>query len=137
MKSKFLVMFWAFFLLLGGMSFYLPRYPILLFPFILLCFAAPLSIMMMAKSGNNAVKLLKNGGVKTTARIVNVQDTGMTMNRINIGIRLTLEVASVTGSPFQAQIETFVSRVSIPRIGEVVEVVYNPSDTSQVAVVMA
>jgi hypothetical protein len=137
MKSKFLVMFWAFFLLLGGMSFYLPRYPILLIPFILLCFAAPLSIIMMAKSGNNAEKLLKNGGVKTTAKIVNVQDTGMTMNRINIGIRLTLEVASVTGSPFQAQTETFVSRVSIPRIGEVVEVVYNPSDTSQVAVVMA
>jgi hypothetical protein len=81
MKSKFLVMFWAFFLLLGGMSFYLPRYPILLIPFILLCFAAPLSIIMMAKSGNNAEKLLKNGGVKTTARIVNVQDTGMTMNR--------------------------------------------------------
>ncbi len=92
---------------------------------------------MMAKSGNNAEKLLKNGGVKTTARIVNVQDTGMTMNNINIGIRLTLEVASVTGSPFQAQAETFVSRVSIPRVGDVVEVVYNPSDTSQVAVVMA
>jgi hypothetical protein len=137
MKSKFLVMFWAFFLLIGGMSFYLPRYPILLIPFILLCFAAPLSIIMMAKSGNNAEKLLKNGGVKTTARIVNVQDTGMTMNNINIGIRLTLEVASVTGSPFQAQAETFVSRVSIPRVGDVVEVVYNPSDTSQVAVVMA
>ncbi len=130
-------MFWAFFILLGGMSFFLPRYPILLIPFIILCFAAPLSIMMMAKSGNNAEKLLKNGGVKTTARIVNVQDTGMTLNRINIGIRLTLEVASVTGSSFQSQAETFVSRVAIPRVGDVVEVVYDPTNTSQVALVMA
>lgn len=137
MKSKFLVMFWAFFILLGGMSFFLAQYPILLIPFIILCVAAPLSMIMMAKSGNNAEKLLKNGGIKTTARIVNIQDTGMTLNNVNIGIRLTLDVASVTGSPFQAQAETFVSRVAIPRVGDVVEVVYDPTNTSQVAIVMA
>lgn len=131
-------MFWVFFLVLGGMSFFLAQYPILLVPFIILCFAAPLSMIFMAtRGGNNANKLLQNGGVKTTAQITNVEDTGMTLNNINIGIRLTLMVASVTGSPFTAQVETFVSRVSIPRVGDAVEVVYNPDNTSQVAVVMS
>lgn len=136
MRSKFLVLFWMFFLVMFGMSFFLVAYPILIVPFVLLCFAAPLSIMVMAKAGNNAKKLLNAGGVKTTARIVQVQDTGMTMNKIQIGIRLTLEVLSVTGSPFQAVVDIFCSRVSIPRPGDMIEVVYNPADTSKVAVVM-
>lgn len=136
MRSKFLLIFFVFFFLMIVMSFAMVIYPILIVPFILLCFAAPLSIILMVKSGNNAQKLLSSGGVRSKARILQVMDTGMTMNRIQIGIRLTLEVQSLTGSPFQAVAETFVSRVSIPRIGDLIEVVYNPSDQSQVAVVM-
>ncbi len=137
MRSKFLVMFWVFFLLMLVMSFFLSSYPVLIVPFIVLCFAAPLSIMAMAKGGNNSQKLLNEGGIKTSARIVQVMDTGMTMNKTQIGIRLTLEVQSLTGAPFQAVVELFCSRVSLPRPGDIVEVVYNPSDTSKVAVVMA
>ncbi len=102
----------------------------------MLCIAAPLSVMAMAKAGNNAQKLLNAGGVKTSARIVQVMDTGMTMNKTLIGIKVTLEVLSLTGAPFQAVVEMFCSRVALPRSGDIVEVVYNPSDTSKVAVVM-
>ncbi len=136
MRSKFLVVFWVFFLVMLVMSFFLSSYPVLVVPFIMLCIAAPLSVMAMAKAGNNAQKLLNAGGVKTSARIVQVMDTGMTMNKTLIGIKVTLEVLSLTGAPFQAVVEMFCSRVALPRSGDIVEVVYNPSDTSKVAVVM-
>lgn len=138
MRAKFMTMFFLFVIVIMGASFALPYYPVLIIPFVVLCTAAPLTmIFMLTRGGNTAEKLLKNGGIKTTAKITNIEDTGITLNRVNIGVRLTLDVVSLTGSAFVAQAETFVSRVAIPRIGDVVEIVYNPADTTQVALVMA
>jgi hypothetical protein len=78
--------------------------------------------------------ILANGKV-ANALIITVQDTGVSRNgHLEILVKLTLEVTTETGSTFNAVTETFVSRVLIPRPGEMVTIKYNPADTAKVVV---
>ncbi len=136
MRSKFYVMFFALFFLIMGMSFVLPTHTELIIPFVLICIAGPLAmIWFFQKGGNNGLQrtLLANGGIKTNATILKVEDTNITMNNVNFGVRLTVEVHPQGDSAFQAIIEVFVSRVQIPRAGDVIEVIYDPNDHTKVA----
>ena len=65
---------------------------------------------------------LKLVGVKGQAKIVDIQDTGITVNNSPLA-KLTLEIAHT-----QVEINVYISRVSTPRIGESIEVVYDPSN---------
>jgi len=71
-------------------------------------------------------------GVKGKAKILSVQDTGLTVNN-NPYIRVTVEMKP--GS--QATFQTMVSRVAIPRAGDMIEVIYDPADPSVVMPVMS
>lgn len=74
-------------------------------------------------------KRLRESGVKTMAKILKVEDTGVTMNNINFYVKITVETTKGT----QASFKHFVSRVNIPRPGDMIEIVYDPSDPTKAA----
>ncbi len=80
--------------------------------------------------GNKKKKLLTEG-VQAQAVVLNVQDTGMTIND-NPRVKLTLQVQPEGQVPFEVEKKVTVSRVSIPSIGDQYVVRYDPSDTSKV-----
>lgn len=76
---------------------------------------------------------LKKEGKKSDAEILKVEDMNITVNK-NPMVRLYLEVTP-TGEPsFDAQVETLVSRVNVPRKGDYVTVYYNPKDKTDIIV---
>lgn len=76
---------------------------------------------------------LKKEGVKANARILNVEDLRETIND-NPRVKLTLEVMPSDGGKFEAEVKMVVSRVAIPRRGDMVTVYYNPNDKTDIAV---
>lgn len=79
--------------------------------------------------GNKKKKILAEG-VQARAVVLNVQDTGMTIND-NPRVKLTLQVQPEGQMPFEVEKKVTVSRVSIPSIGDQYVVRYDPSDTSK------
>jgi hypothetical protein len=67
-------------------------------------------------------KRQKEVGVKTTAKILDVQDTGITVNN-NPYVKVTVEVKGT-----QVTFTMLMSRLSYLRAGDVIEVLYDPSD---------
>lgn len=84
-------------------------------------------------------KDLQETGVRAEATITGLKDTGLTVNEIYPVARIQLEVRPPGGHPYQAEVKTPVNRLDIPQIqpGSVVEVVYDPSDPSEVALAVA
>ncbi len=80
--------------------------------------------------GGKKKKILAEG-VQARAVILNVQDTGMTIND-NPRVKLTLQVQPEGGPPFEVSKKQTVSRVAIPRPGDEYLVRYDPSDPSNV-----
>ena len=79
------------------------------------------------KKEEQALNLVQNGS-KGIGVVLNVQDTGMTMND-NPRVRMTFRIEPLDGSPpFEAQKTKVVSRVEIPRTGDRYPVWYDPSD---------
>jgi hypothetical protein len=70
-------------------------------------------------------------GIQASAVVINVQDTGMTVND-NPRVKLTLQVQPEGEVPFEVTKKQTVSRVAIPRIGDQYLVRYDPADTSTV-----
>ena len=66
-------------------------------------------------------------GRRAPARIVDVKDTGSTINE-NPRVKIVFRVEPEEGEPFDIERKLTVPRVGIPRRGEEVEVVYDPSD---------
>ncbi len=80
-------------------------------------------------------KLLMQTGKQAPATILGVQDTGVTINDIYPMIRLALKVEPSGDSPFEAVIEIMVSRVNFPRVGDVIKVVYDPTNHKNIMAV--
>lgn len=82
--------------------------------------AAPISAAVLRRS------ILRRGRV-ATARVLNVWDTGTTINH-NPVVRLLLEVDPADQSAFQAETEQLISRVRIPQVqpGATLRVAYDP-----------
>jgi hypothetical protein len=69
-------------------------------------------------------------GISASATIVNVEDTGTTIND-DPRVKLTLRVEPPDGgAPFELQRKLLVSRVAVPKKGEHVQVYYDPNDHS-------
>ncbi len=83
-------------------------------------------------SQNNS---LVKTGVSAPAVILEVQDTGVSMNN-SMQARLTLQVTPSNRPPFQATATTFVNRFQVGMLvpGASVQVKYDPNDISKVAV---
>lgn len=95
---------------------------------------AALDFFRFLKNMSQNSSLLK-AGVSAPALIVQVEDTGVTMNQ-SPQARLTLQVTPAGQPPFQAAATTFVGRFQVGLLvpGATVQVRYNPNDTSKVAI---
>jgi hypothetical protein len=82
---------------------------------------------------------LQKTGVAAEATITGLKETGLTVNEIYPIVKILLEVRPPGGQPYQAEVQTMVSRLDIPQIqpGTVVKVMYDPSDPSEVALATA
>jgi hypothetical protein len=80
--------------------------------------------------GSKKKKILENGA-QAQAVVIDVQDTGMTVND-NPRVKLTLQVQPENGVSFQVTKKTTVSRVSIPSVGDTYFVRYDPADPTEV-----
>jgi Short C-terminal domain len=75
------------------------------------------------------------GGEHAPGEIVHVSDTGTTINA-NPRVELTIRVSPTDGAPFDVQHRRTVSRLQIPRVGEHVDVAYDPEDHEKVALLV-
>src|SRR5438270_1027830 len=80
---------------------------------------------------------LQEAGVDAPAQILDVQDTGVTVNQ-NPRIKLTLNVTPPDGSAaFQIATKKVVSRVAIPRAGDGFMIRFDPEDHDNFEIVGA
>ena len=82
-----------------------------------------------------ARKLMETG-LPAQAKILEVRDTGVTINEINPMIKLFLEVQPQEGEPYQAETRLLINRTQIPQFqpGMTIPVMIDPEDREQVAV---
>jgi hypothetical protein len=84
--------------------------------------------MAFGKRKREKAENLLATGSKGIGTVLNVQDTGMTMND-NPRIKMTFRIEPLDGSaPFDAEKTKVVSRVQIPRSGDRYPVWYDPTD---------
>ena len=91
----------------------------------------------MAKNAVNmadASNQLAMTGVPATAEVKSIQDTGSLIN-FNPVVKMTLSVVPQYGVPFETITETMVSKIAVPRVGDKINIKYNPANPSQVLVV--
>src|SRR5262245_10994485 len=87
--------------------------------------------------GKKKRQRLEQAGVNANAVLVEVRDTGMTVND-NPRVKLVFEVAAANGSgTFQIETKQTVSRVAIPRAGDTFVVRYDPDDVDNFELVGA
>lgn len=80
---------------------------------------------------------LEEAGVNAPGQVVEVRDTGMTVND-NPRVALTVQVSPIDGSAqFQVSKKQTVSRVAIPRPGDQFVIRYDPEDHDNFAFVSA
>jgi hypothetical protein len=116
------------------MSHHLQR--IALLPFAILALTACAVIDRM--SGVSDTKALQATGVAAEATVLRIWDTGITVNQDPV-IGMEVEVRPADGKSWKATIpKSLISRLDVPRVqpGQVVEVRYDPHDTSLVALDM-
>ncbi|PKN35665.1 MAG: hypothetical protein CVU61_02250 [Deltaproteobacteria bacterium HGW-Deltaproteobacteria-19] len=92
-----------------------------------------LNARFMLKRDPEQERRLINGTV-AKAEVLAIEDTGLTMNNDPM-VALTLHVKPEYGSSFQVKANTLVSRVSIPRPGDVINVRFDPENPQKLIVV--
>ncbi len=103
-------------------------FPVGMLLFFIIVFGLAFKPLITSKLANGKMrKQLKMTGVKGTAIVVSVQDTGITVNNSPFA-KITIEVKPGVTAQFSAT----VGRLNIPREGDTIEVVYDPSNPSVV-----
>jgi hypothetical protein len=75
-----------------------------------------------------AQNLLETGS-RAIGVLLNVRDTGVTINELNLRVKLDFRIEPLDGSaPFEGEKTATVSRAQIPRAGDRYPVWYDPSD---------
>ena len=82
--------------------------------------------------GKNAA--LMQTGMPGTAEVVTITDTGALVN-FNPVVIMQLKVQPQYGPPFETQVKTAVSKIAIPRVGDKINVKYNPANTTELIVI--
>lgn len=77
---------------------------------------------------------LNQTGMPATAEVVSIADTGMLIN-YNPVVKMQLKVTPQFGPGFETTVETAVSKIAIPRVGDKINIKYNPANTAEVLVV--
>lgn len=78
---------------------------------------------------------LQRDGLSAEATILEIRETGWTVNNIYPVVRLKLQVRPPGGQPYEAEVQTLIGRLDVPQVqpGAVVAVRYDPRDASRVA----
>ncbi|MEA2124657.1 MAG: hypothetical protein QOI80_1439 [Solirubrobacteraceae bacterium] len=103
--------------------------------FFVLCFSIGpliwLAILFAGRQNQAKAQNLMATGARARGTITSVGDTGVTVN-MNPRIMITARIEPEDGSPaFDAQQTLTVSRIAIPRTGDLIAVWYDRNDPSQ------
>lgn len=73
-------------------------------------------------------------GRDAKAEVLAMADTGKMLNYDPI-VRIRLKVLSEVSGPFEVESEQIVSKIAIPRVGDKVNVKYNPQNTNELVII--
>ena len=102
--------------------------------YFLLLFLGVRYLQKSFSSPDKLTKKLMEIGKKAMASVVNIEGTALRIN-FNPVLRVTLKVNPSAGSAFDAKIETVFPIYKIPRVGDSIEVIYNPENPLEIIVV--
>jgi len=77
---------------------------------------------------------LMQTGMGGTAEVVTIADTGTLVN-FNPVVRMKLKVQPQFGMSFETEVETAVSKIAVPRVGDKVNIKYNPANQQELIIV--
>lgn len=77
---------------------------------------------------------LMQTGMPGTAEVMTIADTGALIN-FNPVVRMKLKVQPQYGMSFETEVETAVSKIAVPRVGDKVNVKYNPANQTELIIV--
>lgn len=78
-------------------------------------------------------KRINEIGESAEALVLDISDTGISIN-LNPKIRLTLKVYPKDREPYVATVSQVVSRITVPRVGDRLNVKYDPNDPAKVII---
>ena len=109
----------------------------IVFPILVILLVVSFVLYLIKKIRPSAADLgyLQQHGERAVATVVSLEDTGITMNKIYIGVRITLQVLTSSRGPFTSVLDTMVSRVQIPQVGDQVSVLFDPQNTDKLILV--
>lgn len=86
-------------------------------------------------SGRSEACDILRTGRPATAKIIDVIDTGITVNQIYFVVEFVLEVYPEKEAPFQARSKAMINRLEVPQAqpGRIVPVKYDPQQRDRVA----
>jgi hypothetical protein len=87
----------------------------------------------MAKNYTDSADLAQTG-MPATAEVLSIEDTGALIN-FNPVVRMKLQVTPQFGMPFEVVSETAVSKIAVPKVGDKINIKYNPANNSQILIV--
>jgi hypothetical protein len=73
-------------------------------------------------------------GMGATAEVLSIEDTGAMVN-FNPVVRMKLKVQPQFGAGFETTAEAAVSKIAVPRVGDKINIKYNPVNTSEIVVI--
>lgn len=73
-------------------------------------------------------------GLGGTAEVLSIADTGAMVN-YNPVVLLKLKVQPQYGPEFETEVQTVVSKIAVPRVGDKLNVKYNAANTSELIIV--
>jgi hypothetical protein len=83
-------------------------------------------------SGKNAQIMV--GGLDGSAEVLSIADTGAMVN-FNPVVKMKLKVQTQYGGAFVTEIESAVSKIAVPRTGDILKIKYNPANSSELVIV--
>jgi hypothetical protein len=91
------------------------------------------SMLNTARQYSGAGSLAQTG-LSAKATVLSIQDTGMLIN-YNPVVKLSLRVQPLYGAGFDSTGQSAVSKIAIPRVGDEINIKYNPANQSEFVVI--
>jgi len=82
----------------------------------------------------NQMNWVAQNGLPASAEVLSVVDTGATIN-MNPVVEMKLKVMPAAGTAFETTARSMVSRIAVPRMGDTINLKYNPADPTQIFVI--
>jgi hypothetical protein len=77
---------------------------------------------------------LMQTGMAGTAEVITIADTGALVN-FNPVVKMKLRVQPQFGAAFETEVQTAVSKIAVPRVGDKVNIKYNPANNTELIII--